>query len=218
MPNGIKEIPEFIFRECSRLEKIEIPFGITRIKEYAFYGCLGLKSVTIPIGLVQIDERAFASCTSLTTIELPTVMLIGKNAFFDCKNMRKIIFGNCLVSVYSGAFSNCEELTDVYCYRDTVLSTNLIASDVFKGSQVKYATLHVLEQLVSQYKLTKPWSEFGNIVALTNEETGVPETQKDIDESKCIIYNINGRQISKFQKGLNIVVQKNGEVKKVFNK
>lgn len=71
------------------------------------------------------------------------------------------------------AFANCPYLTDVYCYAEKI-PTNLfdysILSkdnlDMFKDSYIGYATLHVPQASIKDYKATAPWSGFGKIVAL----------------------------------------------------
>ena len=211
LSNKIQEIAQNLFSQCIRLETIDIPLGVTMINKNAFYNCPALKSVTFPFGLIGIGASAFWNCKSLTSINLTTVLLIGEEAFLDCTNLNRVVFSNYLVSIYSKAFSNCKDLTDVYCYRDSVLSTNLISSDAFLGSQVKYATLHVLEPLINQYKKTKPWSEFGTIVPITDEESGISDIRANEIlvrlEGNCltihgakenehvVVYNLSGRQV-----------------------
>lgn len=63
-----------------------------------------------------------------------------------------------------------------------------------------------------------PWSEFGKIVAITEEETSVSTVLKEEDESTNKIFSVDGKLRSELHKGLNIVVQKNGRVRKVFIK
>ena len=71
---------------------------------------------------------------------------------------------------------------------------------------IEHATLHVPAELVESYKQTFPWNMFGNIVALTEEETGIEENVK-IDTSTSSgqgkfknerIYNLQGQRISVF--------------------
>ena len=88
---------------------------------------------------------------------------------------------------------DCSELTDVYCYAEKVPSTE---SSAFGGSYVEYATLHVPAESIEDYKATAPWSGFGKIVALTEEETGL----EDVDASEsnvnnAPVYNLRGMKM-----------------------
>lgn len=64
-------------------------------------------------------------------------------------------------------FANCLELADVYCYAENVPSAS---GNVFDGSLIEYATLHVPAASLNAYKATSPWSEFGTFKTLEGEE------------------------------------------------
>ena len=70
---------------------------------------------------------------------------------------------------------------------------------------IEHATLHVPANLVDSYKQTFPWNMFGNIVALTEEETGIEETLSPLPLKEGGLFNLNGQRINTLQKGLNIV-------------
>jgi hypothetical protein len=67
----------------------------------------------------------------------------------------------------------------------------------------------VPDNAVNAYAATWPWSNFK---VLGTGIDGVLYT----DNSDVNIYNINGYQTSRLQRGLNIVRQKDGKVKKVL--
>ena len=133
------------FSSCSSLTTINIPESVTSIREWAFNGCSSLTSITLPEGVTSIEDKAFYDCSSLTTIVLP-------------KSVKNI---------YGEAFANCAELYDVYCYAETVPSTE---TDAFNGSYPDYATLHVPASAIESYKTTAPWSNFGNILSLDGDQ------------------------------------------------
>ena len=122
---------------------------MTSIQNNAFEGCTNLKVVNIPNGLTHLSDAAFDGCSSLTSIVLP-------------KSVEYI---------YRKAFANCSELTDVYCYAETLPSTD---ANAFDGSYVEYATLHVPANALEAYKTTAPWSSFGTIVAIEGEQPDEP--------------------------------------------
>ena len=114
----------------------------------------------------------------------------------------------------SNAFQGCNNFDDFYC-----LAANIptLGTNVFKDSYYKYATLHVPSTLLKAYRSTAPWSEFGNIVALTEEETGlsaIDNGELKIDK----VYDFSGRKLSKMQRGINIIRMKDGTTKKVLVK
>ena len=94
-------------------------------------------------------------------------------------------------------------------YRPTILHTETR----YQYYLIEHATLHVPANLVDSYKQTFPWNMFGNIVALTEEETKIKETPSDFPSMGREIVNLNGQRITTLQKGVNIV-----DGKKVFLK
>ena len=78
----------------------------------------------------------------------------------------------------------------MYCYAETVPLTE----DAFYHFNVGQATLHVPANAIESYKSTAPWSEFGTIVALTNEEMGIE--QLTMDNGQLIIYDLHGRRVA----------------------
>ena len=46
---------------------------------------------------------------------------------------------------------------------------------------------------------------FGNIVALTEEETGIEETLSPLPLKEGVLFNLNGQRINTLQKGINII-------------
>ena len=62
--------------------------GITNIGENAFYECSSLTSVEIPAGVKRIEQWEFGYCSSLTSLKIPSsVMYISSYAFFGCKKL-----------------------------------------------------------------------------------------------------------------------------------
>ena len=82
IPEGVKEIGNRAFLECSSLEKISIPNTVKSIGAYAFTRCNKLKDITLPNSITCIEECTFKDCTSLKKIDIPnSVVEIGENAF-----------------------------------------------------------------------------------------------------------------------------------------
>ena len=195
IPNSVTLIGGNAFSDCSNLASISIPNSVTTIGIGTFERCSGLTSVTIPNSVTTIDNYAFSKCSSLTSITIPnSVTLIGGNAFSDCSNLASISIPNSVTSIKNrafygcstltsvtigtgvksidfSAFARCPELKDVYCLAEKVPNTS---SDVFEGSYIEYATLHIPDGSVSLYSNAEPWKNFKNIVGLN----GGGEAQK----------------------------------------
>ena len=61
------------------IEKVVIENGITNLGEYMFYNCSSLTNIEIPNSVTRIDLWAFSDCSSLMNIEIPSsVTYIGR--------------------------------------------------------------------------------------------------------------------------------------------
>ena len=111
-------------------------------------------------------------------------------------------------------YSGCTGLTEVYCYATEIPTTG---SSVFGDVPTSSATLHVPAVSLEAYKTTSPWSGFGNIVPLTDEETGI-ETIHNLQFTihNEGVYDLSGRKLSQMQKGINIVKMSDGSTCKVL--
>ena len=145
IPENISTIIGGAFKECSGLTTVTIPNSVTRIEDCAFEGCSGLTSVTIPNSVTSIGHRAFEGCSGLISVTIP----------------------NSVTSIGSEAFAKCGNLENVYCYAEKF---SYIDDDIFKDSDIEYATLYVPSSAISYFLTTKPWSGFGTIKALEGNE------------------------------------------------
>ena len=171
IPNSITSIGGQAFYGCSDLSSVIIPNAVTRISAQVFYGCTSLTSVTIPNSVTSIEMWAFYGCTSLTSVTIPnSVTSIGIGAFNGCTNLTSVTIPNSVQVIQHEAFSGCSKITDVYCYAEKIpteysFSSN-IADNIFNGSNIEYATLHVHGASLNSYSTTAPWSGFGKIESL----------------------------------------------------
>ena len=179
IPNSVTSIEGAAFYNCDGLEKVIVPdiaawCGI-KFAGYSanplFYAkhlysneTTEITNLIIPNSVKSIGSNAFSGCSSLTSVTIPnSVTSIGEGAFSGCSGLTSVNIGNGVKSIGSDAFADCAELTDVYCYAESVPTTQ---SDAFDGSYTEYATLHVPATSIEQYKNTIPWNKFGTLLPL----------------------------------------------------
>ena len=82
IPDSIKVIGGYAFRDCKKLKEINLSSGLTKIDTGAFYDCVSLQTITIPNTVTYIGVEAFKGCTLIQSITIPSsVTYIGKNPF-----------------------------------------------------------------------------------------------------------------------------------------
>ena len=198
--NSVTSIGEEAFYECSGLTSVTIGNSVESIGRWAFTNCSGLTSVTIPNSVTSIGYGAFAGCSGLTSVTIPnSVTSIGDGAFSSCSGLTSVTIGNSVESIRKHAFGWCSKLQDVYCYAENV---PFAESNAFDGSYPENATLHVPAASIDSYKTTETWSEFGKIVALTPEESGIGELKGENGKVKTAVYDLSGRRVQNAQKGI----------------
>ena len=112
--NGVTNIGDFAFSECSSLTSITIPNSVTIIGQGAFRNCSALTSVTIPDSVTLIAYEAFLGCKGLTSITIPnSVTTIGQGAFKGCNSANSLSISNGLTSIRKETFSRCSGLTSI---------------------------------------------------------------------------------------------------------
>ena len=107
LPDSLKEIGDFAFFSCFKLEDINLPDGLTKIGYQAFQNCYSLTEITIPSSVTTMGSHVFNRCTGLKEVTfeknsqlsaLPDATLnisddvteIKKDAFIDCAKFNTI--------------------------------------------------------------------------------------------------------------------------------
>lgn len=167
LPSSIISIGDYAFAGCMLLSTINIPDNVEHIGAYAFAHCESISNIEIPRKITTIEEGTFLTCTSLEEIDIPyQVTSIGYNAFCE-SGVSSVILPKCIETLGSEAFWGCNNLSDIYCYAETLPSTE---STTFPNSTTDI-TLHVNANVIELYRSTSPWNEFGHIETISKDIT-----------------------------------------------
>ena len=172
------------FSFIESLKDVTIGNSVERISNYAFYGCTGLTEITIPNSVTEIGNKSFYGCTNLTKITISnSVTEIGYQTFAGCSNLKTIYSLNLQPPTYDIFFDPAFEQT---CYSSAVLYVPI-------GS-------------LNAYQTTIPWSNFGNIQEF-DPVTGIDNTKMEVEaeNEETTIYDLQGRRLSRSQRGINII-------------
>lgn len=248
MSDNVTSIGNYAFNQCPRLTSVELSNNLTYIGRWAFTMCSHLPSVTIPKSVRCIDQIAFYWCNELTKVVINSNEVVAREneqfytltscfgpqvkEFVLGEDVRKIAYIACsesedlttvtlpsnLTCIEDSAFHKCISIADIYCYAEQVPE---LGKDVFVDSNYKNATLHVPANAVEAYKSADQWKDFGNIVALTDEDlkpTAISSMEYEPLTKNKAIFDLQGHQLPQPKKGLNIIKMSDGTTKKVFVK
>lgn len=83
VPEGVTEIGEFAFSDCSGLTSITLSDRITKIGDGVFCGCSHLTSMVLPNSVAEVNSMAFVGCDNLTSITWKGKVYGSVNDFLD---------------------------------------------------------------------------------------------------------------------------------------
>ncbi len=126
IPESVTCIENYAFNGCTSLTNVAIPDSVTSIGWGSFYGCTSLTDISLSNNLTSIGVIAFEECTSLTNVTIPdSVITIGNSAFYKCTSLTNIIISDSITSMGRYTFYGCSSLTNI------TLSNNLTAIEEY---------------------------------------------------------------------------------------
>lgn len=112
IPEGIKEVKQWTFNDCSQLTKVTMADTVETIGYYAFGACEKLQEVHLSNNLISLGENAFSGA-GFAELELPdTLTTIGQDALSNT-GLKRIDIPASVQSIAWRAFYNCSYLTMV---------------------------------------------------------------------------------------------------------
>lgn len=228
---ALQSIRDYAFLGCYNLENIYIEdlkswcsisymntsSSPTNYAHRIYYNDEEIQKLVLPNGLETITLWAFRQCESITSVIIPnSVKIVGQGAFSGCSNLSTIKIGEGIEQFESYCFSSCENIKDVYCFGS--YPARQAGYQMFKDSYIEYATLHVPEGSIDNYKNWTPWSQFGSIVALTAKDTRINTIDINDSCNYVSVYSIDGSSTTNLKHGLNIVKMVDGTYKKIIKR
>lgn len=218
---GVPAISKNMFRECASLESIEIPSSITSIAESAFMDS-GLKSIDIPYTVTSYSNKALWSCKQLESVSI-NVISLGAFPYSSLCPVKKLVLGDLMETMktnYGYDIRDLKELTigrsmkeisgygisDIYSNAIDVVTCRaleppVIADKCFNSQTYNNAKLYVPSQSLEKYRAATGWKNFKYIQVDTDDVQSIEIEENRTDN----IYDLNGHQLDKPQKGINII-------------
>jgi len=114
LDDKVKKIGVGAFKECKKLEKIELK-NVQSIGEEAFLNCENLIEIIIPPTVNMIGEYAFKDCEHAKKLiwNATNAVMIGDNAFDGCIALEEIELPLGLTDLSTGLFNGCKNLTKI---------------------------------------------------------------------------------------------------------
>ena len=207
-------IPEYCFRGSSLL-RVKFSPEMEVIGDYAFAECVDLEPPVFPYGLGVIGNGAFKQHKYWSSLEIPeTIMDIGEHAFSSKSNPKD---KDCPAVLHSDTLYVNKETTP-YCVSEKSLGDYQYSYKEKKYVRPITGTYLVVPQgCVEEYATTYPWDRFETRYILARDLSGIKPAKVKTSQPEGV-FSLDGRRLTKTQKGLNIIRYKDGTAKKIVVK
>ena len=111
IPNAVKIIKEWTFRDCYNLKSVKMGDAVTSIESAAFLGCELLQDIEMPTSLKRIGSHAFKQCSAITQMDIPgSIKKISEEAFSRCESLTTVNISEGVEEICNRAFDECRSL------------------------------------------------------------------------------------------------------------
>lgn len=210
LPSTLKVLGDQTFANCEKLLSCTIPESVDSIGS-AFWSCKSLTDIDVPRAVKYLGNSTFYGCSKLANVKLHTgLKTIGSMTFTSCSALTTLELPATVDSINPSAFMSANNLTSLSCKAVTPPSTRAGAFSDFAAT----CTLAVPEASIPAYKAAPGWSEFANVIILTNA-VGSLETE----EGPAEYFDLNGLRVSEENLAPGIYVRiRGGKATKVLVK
>ena len=220
LPSTLKDLSEFTFSMCPKLQEIKIPEGVTKIPLGFASWCHLLEEVNIPKSVTVIEVDAFGSDVKLKPIDLPEgLKRIEQDALWYCA-IDSIVFPASLEYLGGGSCANWKYIKKIYslapippyCAEDM----DNPGEGPFHGYTPNDVPLYVPIGSGEKYRQAFGWNYFTNIIETDKFPTGIMSPKMGNNEP-CKVYGRDGKLVIETPQKLSapihyIVYAINGQV------
>ena len=191
LPSTLKDLSEFTFSMCPKLQEIKIPEGVTKIPLGFASWCHLLEEVNIPKSVTVIEVDAFGSDVKLKPIDLPEgLKRIEQDALWYCA-IDSIVFPASLEYLGGGSCANWKYIKKIYslapippyCAEDM----DNPGDGPFHGYTPNDVPLYVPIGSGEKYRQAFGWNYFTNIIETDKFPTGIVSPKMGKNE-QCRVY------------------------------
>ena len=220
LPSTLKDLSEFTFSMCPKLQEIKIPEGVTKIPLGFASWCHLLEEVNIPKSVTVIEVDAFGSDVKLKPIDLPEgLKRIEQDALWYCA-IDSIVFPASLEYLGGGSCANWKYIKKIY---SLATIPPYCAEDMdnpgdgpFHGYTPNDIPLYVPIGSGEKYRQAFGWNYFTNIIETDKFPTGIMSPKMGNNEP-CKVYGRDGKLVIETPQKLSapihyIVYAINGQV------
>ena len=164
----VRSVSENAFAWSEGLTSVRLPSTVRAVSACAFLGCTNLRQVYMSPDFRAIAPCAFTGCTSLQQITLPRAAdVVDTLTFYCCSSLTSIALPHRIRTVCQGALEHLSAMTDLYSFAST---PPVAEQGVFTLADQQHCTLHVPAEALSLYQQSPVWSDFCQIVPLTDDD------------------------------------------------
>lgn len=165
---SVVSIGDNAFAGQYNLTSVHLPPSVHAVSPCAFLGCTALRQVSLSETMLVFSTCAFTGCTSLEQITLPRhTELVDSLTFYCCASLTSLVLPHRIRTVCGGALEHLPALTDLYCFASVPPVAELGA---FTPSDQQRCTLHVPAEAVALYSESPLWSDFFQILPLSDSD------------------------------------------------
>ena len=209
LPSTLKDLSEFTFSMCPKLQEIKIPEGVTKIPLGFASWCHLLEEVNIPKSVTVIEVDAFGSDVKLKPIDLPEgLKRIEQDALWYCA-IDSIVFPASLEYLGGGSCANWKYIKKIYslapippyCAEDRANPSK----GPFHGYTPNDIPLYVPIGSGEKYRQAFGWNYFTNIIETDKFPTGIVSPKMGNNEL-CKVYGRDGKLVIETPQKLSVPI------------